>query len=164
MDGKELVVIVAHFTSRLDGGENRRDVYGDVIYGAFRGMYANNPKVDVLVCGDFNDGPDDVSIVKHLRAVGDRQAVLQPGNEPKLFNLLADKDAKRYGTHYHSRWWVFDQIMVSPGLLDAQGWSCNVDSVQPFKELTRPGDKLGRPWKFGGPTRKRRGVTAIIFP
>src|SRR5205807_1402355 len=90
VEEKELVVIVAHFTSRLDGntGPKRRADYGDAIYGAFRAMATSNPQVDVLVCGDFNDGPEDDSIVKHLRAVGDRQAVLKPGAEPRLFNLL----------------------------------------------------------------------------
>jgi len=164
LDGKELVLIVAHFTSRLDGGEKRRADYGDVIYGTFRAMVTANPKVDVLVCGDFNDGPDDTSIVKHLRAVGDRQAVLRPGTEPKLFNLLADKDAKKYGTHYFNHWLIFDQIMVSPGMLDAEGWSCDADSVQPFNSLFRPGDKLKRPWRFGGPNEKGPRGYSDHFP
>lgn len=162
---KELVVIVAHFTSRLDGGGDRRAVYGDTIYGAYRAMHKNNPKVDVLVCGDFNDGPEDESIVNHLHAVGDRQEVLQAGNAPKLLNLLAGKDAKQYGTHYYSgKWLIFDQIMVSPGMLGAEGWSCDVSSVQAFNSLTKPGDKQGRPWRFGGPNEKGPRGYSDHFP
>jgi endonuclease/exonuclease/phosphatase family metal-dependent hydrolase len=162
----ELVVIVAHFTSRLGGGgEGRREEYGDKIYGAFRAMYANNKKVDVLVCGDFNDTPEDESIVKHLHATGDRQAVLNPGNQPKLYNLLADKDASHFGTHfYNGKWLIFDQIMVSPGMLDREGWSCDVDSVRPFNALARPGDGKGRPWRFGGPNDKGPRGYSDHFP
>jgi endonuclease/exonuclease/phosphatase family metal-dependent hydrolase len=148
----------------LHGGEKQRNKYGDVIYGAYRAMVEANPKVDVLVCGDFNDEPSDESIVKHLRATGDRQAVLKSGGEPLLYNLLAGKDAKQFGTHYSGHWLIFDQIMVSPGLLGAEGWSCDVASVHPFKLLTKPGDKLGRPWKFGGPNNEGPRGYSDHFP
>ncbi len=151
VNDRELVLFVTHFTSRLSGGKERRAEYGNKIYGAYRAMVTNNPKVDVLVCGDFNDGPDDVSIVQHLHAVGDRAAVLKSGDEPKLFNLMAGKDAKEYGTYYEGHWDMFDQIMVSPGMLDRQGWWCDEASVRPFKETARPKDRLGRPWRFGNP-------------
>jgi endonuclease/exonuclease/phosphatase family metal-dependent hydrolase len=153
VDGQELIVIASHWTSRLqaDGAKSRAN-YANKIYGAFHAMYQlGNPAVDVLVCGDFNDTPQDASVTGHLHAASDRQAVLTAKDPPKLFNLFAAKDPEAgFGTHYYKRWYIFDQIVVSPGLLDSAGWSCEPASAQTLSSLTRPGDKLRRPWRFGG--------------
>ncbi len=151
VSGKELVLVASHWTSRLrKGKEVMRDKYGDQIYGTFRGMYKQNPRVAFLVCGDFNDTPDDESVTQHLRAVGDRAAVLNAGDTPLLYNLLAGKDPRDYGTIYdRGKWSIFDQIAVSRGMLDGAGWTCDPDSLQVVKETVRPGDRLGRPWRFG---------------
>src|SRR5207249_875289 len=86
--GHDLVVIAAHWTSRVSDKEgDGRDKYADTIYGRYRAMYRSNPSVDLLVCGDFNDPPDDDSVVKHLHAVADRATVQQAREEPLLLNL-----------------------------------------------------------------------------
>lgn len=150
VNGHDLVVLTSHWTSRVtDKTGDARGRYGDQIYGAFRAMYESNRDVDVLICGDFNDPPDADSVAKHLRAVGDPAAVRANGAEPRLLNLLAGKDPKQFGTHYYRGWWVFDQIVVAPGLLDGTGWNCDPKSVHVERTLVRPGDKLGRPWRFG---------------
>lgn len=151
-----LVVIAAHWASRLEkGSERRRDHYADVIYGRVRSMYTADRKVDVLICGDFNDTPEDPSVTDHLHATGDAEAVRRSGDEPRLLNLMAGKDPNRFGTHYFRHWLIFDQLIVSPGMLDAQGWSFDPGSVRTVKEaghpLYNPRDKVRRPWKFGGP-------------
>jgi endonuclease/exonuclease/phosphatase family metal-dependent hydrolase len=152
VDGQELVVLASHWTSRLrQGSEKGRAEYADKLYGTASAMHRSNPGVDVLICGDFNDSPDDVSVTQHLRATGDLQAVLQSGGQLKLLNLMADKDAASgYGTHYYSKWLIFDHIVVSPGLLDQKGWTCDPASLRTVSDLTKPGDRLGRPWRFGG--------------
>jgi hypothetical protein len=45
---------------------------------------------------------------------------------------------------------IFDHLVVSPGLLDNEGWSCDPNTVRTINTLTKPGDRLGRPWRFGG--------------
>ncbi len=150
--GHDLVVLATHWTSRVtDAHGEHRAKYGGQIYGIFKGMYKSNPKVDFLVCGDFNDPPAAVSVSRHLHATGDVQAVLRPRGDPYLLNLFADKDPEAgFGTHYFGhKWWIFDQIVVSPGLLDEEGWSCDPTSVRTVNSLVRPGDKHGRPWRFG---------------
>jgi hypothetical protein len=66
-------------------------------------------------------------------------------------NLFAGKDAQAgFGTHFYGgRWEIFDQIAISPGLLDGQGWSCDPQSVRTVNTLFQPGDKKRRPWRFG---------------
>lgn len=161
---RELIVITAHWTSRIkrkDGtsGEDQRAGYGDDVYGEVKGIVLANPKVDILVCGDFNDDPTDVSVTQHLRSTGDEMIVRGGGADVQLFNLMANRDPQTFGTHYHGKWHIFDQIVVSPGLLDQEGWTCNTQSLQTVKRLAAPGGgeislvnpkgKIGQPWYFG---------------
>lgn len=161
VNGHDLVVIASHWTSRLtDKDDSHRARYGNEIYGLYRAMYTRNPHVDFLVCGDFNDPPDAEAVTRHLHATGDRDAVLRGGPQPLLFDLFAGKDPDRYGTHYHERWYIFDQIVVSPALLEGDGWRCNPDSATTVNTLFRPGDRRRRPWPFGNPrSRAERGYS-----
>jgi endonuclease/exonuclease/phosphatase family metal-dependent hydrolase len=131
----DLVIIASHWTSRLtDKTGSQREKYGNQIFGTFKGMYMSNPNVDVVVCGDFNDQPGAPSVTEHLHAVGDPKTVLHSTRqEPYLLNLFAGKDPQQWGTHYYRHdhtWFIFDQIAVSPGMLDDQGWSCDPATAQ----------------------------------
>jgi endonuclease/exonuclease/phosphatase family metal-dependent hydrolase len=148
VDGHSLVVTVAHWTSRVSDDEGTgREKYADIIYNRFLEMYEKNKDVDWLLCGDFNDTPKDDSVVKNLHASGDRKAVMKGGSPPLLLDLLMDKDPLKYGTHsYHNNWFIFDHIVVSPGMLDNKGWQCDPDSVEVIRKSV---DKKGRPDPFG---------------
>lgn len=152
IDNHELVVMASHWTSRLkEGNEKGRKEYADKLYGAANAMYLSDPRVDVVICGDFNDTPSDPSVTQHLKATGDLQSVRASGGPLQLLNLMADKDPSAgFGTHYYNRWMIFDHIVVSPGMLDSLGWSCQPASVQTVNSLSKPGDRQRRPWRFGG--------------
>jgi endonuclease/exonuclease/phosphatase family metal-dependent hydrolase len=167
VNDQDLVVVASHWTSRMtDKQGDHRAKYGKQIYGAYHGMYLANPKVDFLVCGDFNDPPDAESVVENLHAMRSREAVLDSREFPLLFNLFAGKDpANGSGTHFYGNaWHIFDQIAVSPGLLDNEGWACDPDSVQVVNSLTNPRDKKGRPWKFGSEHNKAARGYSDHFP
>src|SRR5262249_26963292 len=145
VNSHELVVIASHWTSRVSSqGDNQgsgRDKYAEQIYGRFNAMYHKNPEVDLLVCGDFNDDPTDESVVRYLHATDDialtRMAAEGGEERPPLLDLFLDKDRTRFGTHsYHNSWNIFDQILVSPGLLDDRGWTCLPDSVHTVNDRT----------------------------
>lgn len=142
VNGHDLVVLATHWTSRLtDKTGSQRAKYADQAYGVFNAMYHSNPQVDFLICGDFNDPPDAPSVVEHLLKGGE----LESGGvdaKPHLLDLFAGKDSNQYGTHYfQGKWYIFDQIVVSSGLLDDRGWSCDPASAQTVNSLVRPGDK-----------------------
>jgi endonuclease/exonuclease/phosphatase family metal-dependent hydrolase len=152
----QLVVIASHWTSRLArrgsrGGdesknEEQRCKYGNSIYGRFKAMYLSNPAVDLLVCGDFNDDPEDKSVVEHLRGTGDRNALTRDG-DPMLFNLAAGRDKDVFGTlSHHNKWNLFDQILVSPGMLDDKGWTCLPETFRTERQKSR--NRRGHPWSF----------------
>jgi endonuclease/exonuclease/phosphatase family metal-dependent hydrolase len=165
VNGHDLVILATHWTSRVSDTEGEaRDKYGDQVYGVFKAMYKSNPKVDFLVCGDFNDPPDDDSVTKHLHAIGDADLVKKAGAEPYLFHLFADKAKdKDVGTHYYrGKWMIFDQIAVSPGLLDAEGWTCEVKTARIVNDLTA--DKKGRPKRFGNEKDKGERGYSDHFP
>jgi endonuclease/exonuclease/phosphatase family metal-dependent hydrolase len=154
VEGQELVVIASHWTSRVSDKIGRgRSHYAEVIYNDFKAAYKNNPKVDYLVCGDFNDNPDDASVTRALHATGDVKAVLDFTGDPPLFNAFADKQKKGdYGSHYAmGNWCWFDQVCLSPGLLDGEGWSYRNNSAQ----IIRKFEFRGRPDRFGGPMDER---------
>jgi endonuclease/exonuclease/phosphatase family metal-dependent hydrolase len=160
VNGHPLVVIASHWSSRIEkGSEARRESYAKTIYGRVRAMYTANPKVDVLICGDFNDTPEDPAVTGALHATGDAEEVLRPGDELRLLNLMAGKDPKRFGTHYFRHWLIFDHIVVTPGMLDDRGWSCVPDSVRTVNTLYNPKDKQRRPWKFGSPNAPTHGYS-----
>jgi len=149
--GRELIIFATHWTSRIQAtSETGRDHYADAIYSAVRDIYHKDPQAAVLICGDFNDTPQDESVVKHLHATGDMAKVKGAHSEPMLLDLFADKDPAHFGTHnYKGKWYIFDQIVVSPAMLGGHGWVCEPSSAQTFNTLYRPGDAQKRPWRFG---------------
>ena len=164
-NGHDLVVLATHWTSRVSSRENKegegRDLYARNIRNRFDTLYKQNPKIDFLVCGDFNDTPEDESVEKYLKAIGDVQKVRAAGDDPFLLNLLAGRGQEvladpstqpKLGTHnYRRNWYIFDQIVVSPGLLDNEGWSCDPASVRIVNNLTavKGGTRRGTPHDFG---------------
>jgi endonuclease/exonuclease/phosphatase family metal-dependent hydrolase len=168
-NGHELVIIASHWTSRVSSKDDKegegRDGYAQKIYDRFLALHQKNAKVAFLVCGDFNDDPDDESVVKYLNATSDVKKVKAGGDKPPLLNLMADRGLeivadkelqtapKGPGTHFYRGWHIFDQIVISPGLLDKEGWSCDPDSVRIVNNLTAvpKGRSKGRPHDFGSP-------------
>lgn len=71
----------------------------------------------IIITGDFNDNPNDESLLVHLKA-GKLNG--EPGDE-KLYNLSLQWTVEGPGTtKYRSQWSVFDQVIVSGSLLNAQ--------------------------------------------
>lgn len=148
---KELIVVVGHWTSRLQGGEKQRMEYAESIYGLVNAIYISNPKADVIICGDFNDNPTDVSVTKGLHATANPNEAFASSGGLKLLDLFGTwTPNSNTGSLFYQGWNQFDHILISPGMLDAQGWSCDPSSVRVVNHLTRPGDRNGRPWRFGG--------------
>jgi endonuclease/exonuclease/phosphatase family metal-dependent hydrolase len=135
VNGHDLVVITSHWSSRVsDKDGHSRDRYADVIYGRFREMYHRHPAVDLLVAGDFNDTPDEPSVREHLHAIGlndeEKEQVRAGGAEPWLLNLFPSADGEVGSYFYRGRWFQFDQVVVSPGMLDTEGWSVVADTAR----------------------------------
>jgi hypothetical protein len=124
--------------------------YATTVYELFERAAQQNPNVDVLVCGDFNDTPDSLAVVTGLHMTADRGAMVRTGTRPRLLGLLSGKAPEQYGTHYYNQPLIYDQIGVSAGMLDLAGWGCDPGSVQVFTDgLIRERARTRRPWRFG---------------
>jgi endonuclease/exonuclease/phosphatase family metal-dependent hydrolase len=157
VNGHELIVIVAHWTSRLTDKEsagNRRADYAEDCYGRVRAILHENPDADVIVCGDFNDEFKDLSIQNELHATDDPDLVRESGEEPRLLDLMANWSGDPPGSIYgKSKWSVFDHICVTRGLLDSKGWSCDPKNARVFApdEFRHRRGRGFEPFAFGGP-------------
>ncbi len=156
-NGAELTLVASHWTSqRSDDGTRKgsgRDKYASVIHEQYERSLAANPDVDFLVCGDFNDDPESDAVANVLGVTGDRAAVTATARPARLFGLLSGKPLDRFSTLYYDRdrtHSIFDQVAVSPGMLDAIGWGCEPDTVAvPTEGMSRAGKVPRRPWRFG---------------
>lgn len=173
VEGQDLAVLATHWTSRVsdERGEGRGK-YADQIYGRFRAMHKADADVSMLVCGDFNDNPDDASVTDHLHATGDLAKVRASDDPPLLYDVFAkrweeNKGAEKEGTHfYRGKAYIFDHIVVSPGMVNGKaGWQCLPDTAAIVKHdfVVRRGRSKGRPLAFGTEKEKvplsERGVS-----
>ncbi|MCE9534507.1 MAG: hypothetical protein K8T89_25805 [Planctomycetes bacterium] len=171
---RELIILAAHWTSRVDSGgakpgeahanADRRMSYAMDCFGRYKAIVTANPTADVVICGDLNDEFQDSSIQDGLHATSWVEAT-QNSVEPRPFALFANWSAPNDppGSIYgKGRWSVFDHILVSKGLLDDQGWSCDVSSASIFAPpQMRASTKKskGEPFRFGDHRDLERGYS-----
>lgn len=118
--GKDtLHIYVNHWPSRRDGAEKsapKRIYVAQQLRKAVNAVLKTNPKSNVVIMGDFNDETDDKSIVEALEV----RPVSVPTLNNYLYNTAAALDKKGEGTlTFKSDWNLFDQIIVSGGLLQS---------------------------------------------
>ncbi|HZV06743.1 MAG TPA: endonuclease/exonuclease/phosphatase family protein [Gemmataceae bacterium] len=171
VDGRDLAVLATHWTSRVSDKQGEgRDKYADAIYGRFRAMHRANADVSLLICGDFNDNPDDPSVTTNLHATGDLDRVKANGDPPPLYDLFANLWSEKkegIGSHfYRGKAFLFDQIVVSPGMVNGRGgWQCLIDTAAIVKHrfVVPRGRNKGHPLAFGNEKEKvplaERGVS-----
>jgi endonuclease/exonuclease/phosphatase family metal-dependent hydrolase len=152
-NGHELVVIVAHWTSRLtdkEGAGGRREDYAEDCYGRVNAILHENPDADVIVCGDFNDEFSDRSIQQELHASASADEVRNSAAQPRLLDLFANWSGDPPGTiHGKGKWSVFDHVCVTRGLLDDRGWTCDAGTAKVFAPSELRHGRAGEPFKFG---------------
>lgn len=176
VNGHELIVLTAHWTSRVDRGKNetgepanasRRMSYAKDCYGRLNAILREKAEADVVLCGDFNDTFDDPSIRDGLHATNNLEEC-RNALESRPFTLFADWNSGNSppGSIYYKGWSVFDHICVTRGLLDNKGWSCDPNSAAIFatKEMRKSGKRSnGEPLRFGDAKTLERGY-ADHFP
>jgi len=121
-NGDTLHIFVNHFPSRLGGeleSENRRIAAASFLRTAVDSVFEIHANAAIVIMGDFNDYPNDNSIVKTLKSspLPDNFNEIEP---QKLYNLAYKIHAEgKIGSYRHeSQWGMLDQIIVSGVLLD----------------------------------------------
>ncbi|MDX8338481.1 endonuclease [Draconibacterium sp. IB214405] len=115
--GDSLHVFVNHWPSRYSGLLETRPARQQaalLLLSKYNEILEKDRDANVIIVGDFNDQPNDESISKYMGA-----ADPSGSQNASLYNLSLPWMKQEEGTlKYQGQWFVFDQIMVSPGLLD----------------------------------------------
>ncbi|MBR8537635.1 endonuclease/exonuclease/phosphatase family protein [Carboxylicivirga sediminis] len=118
--GEKVHVVVNHWPSRY-GGEERsrpsRRAAAELSRAIVDSLQAIDNAANVILMGDLNDDPDNISVKEVLKAV--KAAEL---NEAKdLYNPYADMHIEGVGTLcYRGFWNMFDQIVLTQGMMEAE--------------------------------------------
>lgn len=126
-----LNIIVNHWPSR-GGGElasrPKRNAAGDLSRHLADSLLAINPNAKIIMMGDLNDNPDNPSVKKHFNAK--RNINKLKGSE--FFNPYYNVYKKGVGTTaYRDAWSLFDQVIISQGLISKDKssyvyWKANI--------------------------------------
>jgi len=117
-DFDTLNIFVNHWPSRYGGrseSEINRQNAAKILRQKVDSIFYSNALSNVIIIGDFNDEPEDVSIVDVLKA-GHNFENIAPG---QLYNLAwYMKEKKGMGSlKFQGEWGLIDQIIVSSSLL-----------------------------------------------
>ena len=123
--GEHVTIIVCHLPSR-GAGSYYRELGGKQVKALKDSLLREDPKVKVLVMGDMNDDPTNKSMYECLSAKGEINEVGADDMYNPWYNVLVKEGT---GTlQYQGKWNLFDQIIMTPNLL-------NKDGKKDFSEL-----------------------------
>lgn len=118
MAGESLAVVVCHWPSRFSIPFYRESAARQV-KAIKDSLLKENPACKVLVMGDMNDDPINKSMHEVLGAKANIEDVKADDMFNPWYNILA-KEGK--GTlQYQGSWNLFDQIVLTPNLLNRKG-------------------------------------------
>ena len=84
-------------------------------------LLRHDPTTKVVIMGDFNDLPVSPSLARYLNAKSHKSI-----KEHELYNLAFIPYSKKMGTVYaRGRWLMFDQILISRGMISGDGIKVN---------------------------------------
>lgn len=117
-NGDVFYVFVNHWPSRREGekeSEPRRIFAAEQVRHKINEIQKKDKNAKIIVMGDFNDHPDNNSILNTLKASD------APKAKGDLYNAYYTLDKNKQGTHYYDKEWrVLDQIIVSQGFIGAK--------------------------------------------
>jgi len=129
-----LHVFVNHWPSRWGGQmktEAKRIYVAQQLRKQVDSLFANVENPNIIIMGDFNDAPTDLSVLKYLKANPPEKKI----KEKELYNLLYPLTETLEGTHpFHGHWAVLDHLIVSSALLNKKNKIyTTTKSAYPFK-------------------------------
>ena len=115
---EHVTVIVCHWPSRFAGSEYR-ELAGRQVKVVKDSLLRDDPQCKIFIMGDMNDDPTNRSMVKELGAKGDINKVEAGDMYNPWYNILVKEG--RGTLRYNGSWNLFDQIVMTPNLLNPKG-------------------------------------------
>lgn len=173
-ENDNITVFVNHWPSRSGGqvqSEPNRIAAANTLRTAVDRIFSNNADANIIIIGDFNDDPVNVSVLETLRAYPIKCDSLpsdfEMNSESELFNLAYQSFEDGLGSFkYRDTWNMLDQIIVSGSLITGPRikYICNSFEVyKPPAIVTKSGKYEGAPFPtYGG--RRYLGGYSDHFP
>ena len=118
LGGEPVTVIVCHWPSRFAGSPYRERA-AELVKDIKDSIIAERPQTKVFVMGDMNDDPTNKSMKDILSARPEIKDVKDGDMYNPWYNLLVKQGM---GTlTYQGSWNLFDQIVMTPNVLDRNG-------------------------------------------
>lgn len=145
-------IFVNHWPSRSGGNaktEPFRIIAAKILRDRVESVFKTNPKANIIILGDFNDEPEDVSI-KDILKTKNLDCNKKEFSSYDLYNLSIKKYKSGEGTFfYKGNWKMLDQIIISSSLIDKNKLDYICDSfeiVKPFFMITKENQKYFKPF------------------
>lgn len=155
MADEHVTIIVNHLPSRFSGSFYREQGASQIKV-VKDSLLREDPNCKVLVMGDMNDDPMDKSMTKCLGGKAEIDEVTADDMYNPWYNMLAKKGQ---GTlMYNGSWNLFDQILLSPNLLNQNG-ATDYSTLKYYKaNIQRRPYLIQQEGKYkGGPKRTHSG-------
>ena len=119
--GKDLILVGNHWPARIPAvfeTEPYRIIAAETLsYWLKRITEIKGNDVCVIAMGDFNDEPFSRSMTDYALSSSSKQKVVNSRSSPRLYNLIAAEIVRGVGSYYYSGPYLFDQLLVSRGLI-----------------------------------------------
>ena len=149
-DGKPLHFIVNHWPSRFGGEEKSaplRVAAARLCRSLADSLMKLDPNAKIVIMGDLNDDPINESLTRYMKIKKTMHATHRGDLYDPMFNMF--KEGKG-SLEYKGKWNLFDQFIVSCGLVKASKWEYHFAEADIYKEqylLEQIGDYKGTPWR-----------------
>jgi exonuclease III len=146
-------VFIAHLPSKREKDVNKpkRDFILNEIHGRILKIVSNE-KEHVILCGDFNENPDDENLVKILYDNNHEKVLVNPFQE--LFQT------RNYSTFHYKSGLLYDQIIMSKSLFARDGLSFQSAHIFNSEKISRQMRNFeGRPFRTYAGTRYLGGYS-----
>lgn len=146
-------IYVNHWPSRIGGTEkteHKRIEVASILKNSIDSVLFENPSANIIVLGDMNDEPSDISLAQILMAK-------EPGSENANFiNLMYPVHIAGKGSYnFRGKWNMLDNIIVSKSLLNDKGFQCVDNTGYVFRknwmEYKNSNGEVSPSRTYGGP-------------
>lgn len=121
INGDTLDIFVCHYPSRNEGIKKTRPYRikcAEVLKQKTDSLFITRKKANIIIMGDFNDYPNDISMHETLGA----QGIDKKTSTKCLYNMFYHKTGHDIGSYkYKGKWNFLDQFVVSGNLLSNSG-------------------------------------------
>ena len=154
LDGELIHILVNHWPSRSSGEKVTaplRNAAADLCYSISQDLLKENPDAKIVIMGDLNDDPVDESLMKHLHTKTKPEEVKRGDLYNPMWKMYKDGIGS---LAYKDSWNLFDQIIVSSGLINKSKGNYQLYKTKVFNKkflIQQEGQYKGYPFRtFAG--------------